>query len=111
MLAAGAIAGALYALIPALLRVWLGVSEILTSLMLVYVAQYFLDWLVRGPWRDPEGFNFPKTVSFEGWQLLPTFGGSLHLGVAFAVTAAVALAFLLANGMKGYEIRVAGLAP
>ena len=111
MLALGIVGGMVWGAIPALLKNRFGASVILTSLMLVYVAQYFLDWLVRGPWRDPEGFNFPKTVSFEGWQLLPTFGGSLHLGVAFAVTAAVALAFLLANGMKGYEIRVAGLAP
>ena len=42
--------------------------------MLVYVAQYLFDWLVRGPWRDPQGFNFPKTVNFDGWQLLPTVG-------------------------------------
>ena len=42
-----------------------GVSEILTSLMLVYVAELMLDYLVRGPWRDPQGFNFPQTVTFD----------------------------------------------
>ncbi len=60
MLLMGAAAGALYALIPALCRVRFGASEILTSLMLVYVADLFLDYLVRGPWRDPKGFNFPN---------------------------------------------------
>jgi ABC-type uncharacterized transport system permease subunit len=111
MLALGIIGGMVWGAIPALLKNRFGASEILTSLMLVYVAQYFLDWLVRGPWRDPQGYNFPKTVSFDDWQLLPTFGGTLHLGVAFAITAAIGLTFLLAKGMKGYEIRVAGLAP
>ncbi|MBL8587470.1 MAG: ABC transporter permease, partial [Methylobacteriaceae bacterium] len=62
MLIIGAAAGAAYAMVPALLRVRLGVSEILTSLMLVYVAELWLDYMVRGPWRDPKGFNFPVTV-------------------------------------------------
>src|SRR5215208_3373945 len=53
MLVLGAIGGALYALIPALLKVRFGASEILTSLMLVYVAELLLDYLVREPWRDP----------------------------------------------------------
>ena len=59
MLLLGAIAGALYALIPAICKVRFGASEILTSLMLVYVADLFLDYLVRGPWRDPAGFQLP----------------------------------------------------
>src|SRR5258708_10268435 len=57
MLVAGAAAGALYALIPAICKVKFGASEILTSLMLVYIADLFLDYLVRVPWRDPSGFN------------------------------------------------------
>ncbi len=67
----GALGGLLYALIPALLRVAFGVSEILTSLMLVYVADLTLDYLVRGPWRDPQGFNFPQTVKFDRDAALP----------------------------------------
>jgi general nucleoside transport system permease protein len=111
MLALGVIGGMAWAAIPAFLRSRFGASEILTSVLLVYVAQRLLDWLLRGPWRDPQNLGVPKSVSFAGGQLLPTFGGSLHLIVAFAVAAAVALAFLLANGMKGYEIKVFGLAP
>jgi simple sugar transport system permease protein len=65
MLLVGAAAGALYALIPAICKVRFGASEILTSLMLVYVADLFLDYLVRGPWRDPAGFNFPTTAEFD----------------------------------------------
>ena len=53
-------------LIPALLKARFNANEILTSLMLVYVAQLFLDWLVRGPWRDPQGFNFPHRAVRPG---------------------------------------------
>jgi len=111
MLALGIIGGMAWAAIPAFLKSRFGASEILTSVLLVYVAQRLLDWLLSGPWRDPQSSGIAKSVSFAGGQLLPTFGGTLHLVVAFAVAAAVALAFLLANGMKGYEIKVSGLAP
>ena len=59
MLVLGALGGALYALIPAICKVRFGASEILTSLMLVYVADLLLDYLVRGPWRDPQGLQLP----------------------------------------------------
>jgi simple sugar transport system permease protein len=79
--------------------------------MLVYVAQLGLDWLVRGPWRDPLGFNFPKSVNFDGWQLLPALGGRVHLGVLFALLAALALALVMARMLKGFEVRVIGSTP
>ena len=74
MLLLGAVGGAMFAFIPAWLKTRFGVNEILTSLMLVYIAQLLLDWMVRGPWKDPHGFNFPKSVAFEGWHLLPMWG-------------------------------------
>ena len=61
MLLMGMVGGAAYGAIPALLKTRFNTNEILTSLMLVYVAQLFLDWLVRGPWRNPDGINFPET--------------------------------------------------
>ncbi|MGQ0485358.1 MAG: ABC transporter permease [Hyphomicrobiales bacterium] len=111
MLLMGTAGGMIFGAIPGLLKNRFNANEILTSLMLVYVAQLFLDWLVRGPWRDPMGFNFPKTITFEGWQLLPTISGSIHLGVIFALIAVAALAFLMGRTLKGFEIRVAGNAP
>ena len=112
MLLAGIAGGIGWAAVPALLRNRFGVNEILTSLMLVYVAQYLLDWLVRGPWRDPHGFNFPESASFEGWHVLPTLGdGRVHLGAAFAVVAVVVLSVFLSRTLKGFEIRVSGEAP
>ena len=82
MMLLGLAGGALYGLLPALLRVRFGVSEILTSLMHVYVAQLTLDYLTRGPWRDPKGMNFPQSVTFDPAATLPPLlgEGRLHLG-------------------------------
>ena len=111
MLVLGGLGGMAWAAIPAFLKTRFNASEILTSLMLVYVAQLLLDWLVRGPWRDPAGHNFPQTVPFGDWQMLPTFDGTLHIGTLFAVVAAVALAVLMAKSLKGFEVRVLGASP
>lgn len=112
MIAFGALGGALYGAIPALLRNRFGANEILTSLMLVYVAQHLLDWLVRGPWRDPQGYNFPKSVGFQDWQLLPTFGdGRVHAGAIFALVAVLVVFVLMSRFLKGFEVRVSGTAP
>ena len=112
MLALGVIGGMVWALVPALLKVKTGANEILVSLMMVYVSQLLLDWLVRGPWRDPHGYNFPKSVSFEDWQTMPTLGdGRLNIGIVIAVLVAIALAVLMRRTIKGYEVRVMGEAP
>ncbi len=113
MLVLGAAAGALYALIPAICKVRFGASEILTSLMLVYVADLFLDYLVRGPWRDPAGFNFPTTAEFDPVATVPVLiaGGRLHLGAIIALLVVAAATVLLARTIKGFEIRVVGAAP
>jgi len=112
MLLLGIIGGMAWAAIPAFLKNRFNANEILTSLMLVYVAQLLLDWLVRGPWRDPQGYNFPKTVAFDGWQLLPTYDDSrLHLGAVFAVIAVAGLAVMMARMLKGFEVRVIGNSP
>ena len=110
MLVLGVIGGMAWAAIPALLKNRFNTNEILTSLMLVYVAQYIFDWLVRGPWRDPQGFNFPKTVNFDGWQLLPRWG-DIHLGALFALVAALVLFVMMARMLKGFELQVLGAAP
>src|SRR6201990_2793290 len=113
MLLLGAIAGALYALIPAICKVRFGASEILTSLMLVYVADLFMDYLVRGPWRDPAGFNFPTTAEFDPVATVPVLieGGRLHLGAIITLLVVGAVAVLLGRTIKGFEIRVVGAAP
>lgn len=109
----GMLGGLLYALIPAFLRVSYGVSEILTSLMLVYVAQLGLDYLVRGPWRDPKGFNFPQSVPFDATSTLPNLveEGRLHAGIIIAIIVVLLSAFVLGRTIFGFGIRVAGEAP
>jgi general nucleoside transport system permease protein len=113
MLVAGAVGGALYALIPALCKVRFGASEILTSLMLVYIAELFLDYLVRGPWRDPNGFNFPTTAEFDPVATVPLLieGSRLHLGAVIALVVVMVATVMLGRTIMGFEIRVVGAAP
>jgi general nucleoside transport system permease protein len=113
MLLAGAVGGALYALIPALCKVRFGASEILTSLMLVYIAELFLDYLVRGPWRDPNGFNFPTTAEFDPVATVPLLieGSRLHLGAVIALVVVMVATVMLGRTIMGFEIRVVGAAP
>ncbi|MBN9450653.1 MAG: ABC transporter permease [Bosea sp.] len=113
MVLAGILGGMAWAAIPALLRVKLQVSEILTSLMLTYVAVQFLYFLVRGPWKDPGGFNFPQTRMFTADQTLPTVleGSLVHLGIPAALVLAVIAWLLMEKTTAGYAIKVVGLAP
>lgn len=114
MLLMGMAGGALYAAIPALLKVRFNANTILTSLMLVYVAQFFLDWLVRGPWRNPAGMNFPESRQFHDYAILPEIwsaSGRAHWGFVFAIVAAFALWFMLRSTLKGFQIKVVGQSP
>jgi simple sugar transport system permease protein len=123
--AAAFIAGALWGLIPALLKAYLKVNEIITTLMLNYVAILMLDHLYTGPWKDKQGFGFPGTASFRDIAVLPRLpteidagpihlslnAGRVHLGLIIAVAAAVFIWLVLARTKWGYEIRVIGENP
>lgn len=113
IMVAGIIGGALYGLIPAFLKTRFGVNEILTSLMLVYIAQLILDYLVRGPWRDPKGFNFPQSVTFDPAATLPPIfeAGRVHYGFVFALIAVLVTAVILGRTLFGYRLRLSGDAP
>lgn len=114
MLILGMVGGAAYASVPAFLKVRFNTNEILTSLMLVYVAQLFLDWMVRGPWRNPEGYNFPETRQFNSSAILPEIwsaSGRAHWGFILALVAAFILWFMLSKTLKGFEIKVLGKSP
>jgi len=112
MLLFGAIGGALWALIPAVLKTRFNTNEILTSLMLVYVASLLLDYLVRGPWRDPGGYNFPESRLFSDSATLPAvFGGMMSLATPITIAIALILSVVLARTLKGFEIRVMGESP
>ncbi|MBZ8135099.1 ABC transporter permease [Afifella sp. IM 167] len=110
---AGILGGLAWAAIPAFLKTRFNVNEILTSLMLTYVAIQLLFYLMRGPWRDPEGFGFPQTRLFTEWQTLPIVvpGTLIHLGVPMAVLIAVVVWVILSRTITGFQVRIVGLAP
>ncbi|MFZ1679823.1 MAG: ABC transporter permease [Rhizobiaceae bacterium] len=114
MLMFGVIGGMAWGAIPAFLKTRFNANEILTSLMLVYVAQLFLDWLARGWFRDPQGYAFPGSIRFPAAATLPEIAptqGGAHWGLAFALIAAVALWFVMARTLKGFEVKVMGASP
>lgn len=114
MMIVGMIGGAAYASIPAFLKTRFNTNEILTSLMLVYVAQLFLDWLARGHFRDPHGSNFPGSIRFPVAATLPEIApsqGSAHFGIVFALVAAILVWFMLRSTLKGFEVRLIGASP
>jgi ABC-type uncharacterized transport system permease subunit len=113
VLAAAVAGGMAWAGITALLRDRFHANEILVSLMLVYVAQLLLSYMVHGPLRDPGGFGFPQSALFEPAARLPRIleGTRLHLGFLLALAAAVVAWVLLARGLIGFQLKVAGLAP
>lgn len=114
ILVAGVLGGMAWAAIVALLRDRFNANEILVSLMLVYVAEMVLNWLVYGPWKDPQGFNFPQTVSFAAATKVPRlFEGGLraNIGVLVAALAVVGFWLFLFRTYRGFQLQVGGLAP
>ncbi|MBX2823246.1 MAG: ABC transporter permease [Gammaproteobacteria bacterium] len=113
MMVAGIFGGMVWAAIPALLKTRFNASEILTSLMLTYIASLLLNFLVHGPMRDPDGFNFPESRLFHMAATLPVVleGTRLHIGFPIALLVVVALWVLLSRTVLGFELKVMGQAP
>lgn len=113
VLLAGVLGGMAGGGFVAWLRVRFNANEILTSLMLAYVIQYLLIYLVTGPWRDPEGFGFPQTAMFPDAAEAPRLvaGTSVHVGVLLAPLAAAGLWLVLERSILGFQFRVLGQAP
>jgi simple sugar transport system permease protein len=115
VIVAGAAGGLVWILLPALARAWLGTSEIITTLLLNYVALFLMRYLIFGTaslWRDPTATNFPQgrpltdAASFPEWGLT-----RIHLGLAVALLAAVVVHLLLTRTRVGYDWRVYGDSP
>lgn len=112
MILTGMLCGGLWGLLPAIPRAYLGVNETITTLMLNYVAILWVNYLVFGPWKDPQGMNFPLSRPFEPASILPTLGDSrVHFGLVFGLGIAIALWFILRKSRWGYEITVIGESP
>lgn len=108
MVLLGALGGTLYGAIPALLNTRFNANEILTSLMLDYVALYLLRYLTFGPWRDPHSYGFPGSVSFPDAASLPVLWphSQVDLGVLLSFLAAPLFWLLLRNSLFGFQVRV-----
>jgi len=113
VLLGGALGGMAWASIVAVLRDKFNASEILCSLMLVYVAQQLVNYMVFGPWKDPAGFGFPQTKSFHASTMLPNLltGTRLHIGIIIALVLVVLMWIFMFRIYRGYQLQVGGLAP
>lgn len=109
-LLAGIASGMAWSAIPTYLKLKFNSNLILTTIMLNYIALYLLIWAVHGPLRDPMGFGFPESALFSDAALLPVLSdsGRVHLGVVFAVLAALVAWFILSKSHLGFKIRVYG---
>lgn len=113
MILAGIVGGTAWAAIPAGLRTRFSVNETLSSLMLTYVALQVLGYLVGGPWKDPNGRNFPATAPLIPDQTLPILipGTTIHLGVGIALLLPFVFWLVMGRSVFGFQIRVVGSAP
>jgi simple sugar transport system permease protein len=113
VLLAGVVGGMFWGGIVALLRDRFHASEILVSLMLVYVAEMVLSYLVYGPWKDPQGYNFPQTITFLDVTRVPKLiqGFRLNIGVFIALGAVAVFLVFLFRTFAGFQLQVGGLAP
>ena len=110
MVAGGLLGGAIWGLLPGLLRAWLDVNEIISSLMLNYVALLLTNYFIFGPWKDPNGRNFPVTATFSDDSRLPILveNTRIHFGLVFAIVAAGFVWLLLGRTKWGFELKVMG---
>jgi ABC-type uncharacterized transport system permease subunit len=113
ILLAGIAGGMAWAAITAVLRDRFNANEILVSLMLVYVADQVLSYMVFGPWKDPAGYNFPQSKTFEAVTQIPRLmaGSRMSIGLVIALGGVAALWIFLFRTRAGFAQQVGGLAP
>lgn len=107
--AAGFVGGALFSLIPALLRAYHGINEIIVTILLNYVAIYFTSYCIYGPMRTTEG-PLPVTDMIPDSGVMPVLvpNTRLHAGILIAIGVAFFVQWLLWRTTLGYEVRVVG---
>lgn len=108
MLIAAIGGGGILAIGPALARAKLGVNEIITTLMLNEVAIRLVQWLIHGPWKDPDSFNFPLAPMLPDQARLPTLFSRAHFGLLIAAAVIIIASVAVRYTGWGYELRVAG---
>ncbi len=109
-LIAGA-AGALWTLLPAVLKAWYATNEIITTLMMSFIGVGVANILVKGPFQDP-AVNIPQTRTIPFSKLLPNLSGTrVHVGVVLALGAVVVVYYLMTRTSFGLRLQVLGANP
>ncbi len=110
---AGALGGMAWVFVPAFLRTKLKVNEILTTLMLTYVAVQLLNFLIFGPWKSPTSYGQPQTVLFNSDQILPYIipGTIVQAGAPIAVLIAILAWLIMSRSVFGFQVKTVGSAP
>jgi general nucleoside transport system permease protein len=113
ILLAGVLGGMAWGGVVALLRDRFNASEILVSLMMVYIADMLLSYLVYGPWKDPNGYNFPQSITFAAATKIPRLftGLRVNIGALVALAAVAGMWVFMFRTYKGFALQVGGLAP
>ena len=113
MVLAGAVGGGLWGALPAWLRTRFNAQETLTTLMLSYVASFLLSFLVSGPWRDPDGMNFPQSIMFGDNALFAVLfeGSRVNTSIYLTITAVLAFWLFNARSFMHFQLEVGGHAP
>ena len=113
MIVAGAVGGGLWGALPAWLRTRFNAQETLTTLMLSYVASFILSYMVSGPWRDPDGMNFPQSIMFGDNALFSILleGSRVNTSIYLTLTAVLAFWLFNARSFMHFQLEVGGHAP
>lgn len=113
MLILGFLAGAIWALIPAILKAKLGINDVITTLMMNYIAMYLVLYLIHGPWKGPKMWGFAYTDTFPVSAWLPLIPGTrIHWPtLLLGLLAALLVYILIVRTRQGFEIRVIGENP
>ena len=113
-LAAGFLGGAIYGLIVGALKIRFGASELITTIMLNYVAVQIIDFCVNGPMKDSANSSYPQSAQLFDTAIMPKIlqsGMRLHWGMILVILAILFYWFFLWKTTKGFEMRVVGLNP
>lgn len=109
MVIAAFIAGGAWCIVPAALKSKLNVNEILTTLMMNYIAMLFVDFLIYGPWRDPKGYGFPLSIPFPDYAKTIFVGGdSAYTGLLLLIITAAVVFSIFRFSKLGFELKVVG---
>ncbi|MCZ7575007.1 MAG: ABC transporter permease [Ardenticatenaceae bacterium] len=104
----GFLGGAAWGLIPALLKVRYGLNEIITTIMMNYVAIYLTSWLVKGPFKDPTVVPPQTPVIPKAFRLPPIPFTRIHIGLLVGLLAVLLVAYLFRNTVPGFQLWVLG---